>query len=88
MALHLSEEQGFRREADRQTFWGRAGWDDYGVVDGRAQMEFTDRMGRLREELAIGLGRLTLLDKEREEPGAVARTMTGRRRNDDNNDTK
>ena len=88
MALHLSEEQGFRREADRQTFWGGAGWDDYRVGDGGAWMEFTDRMGRLREELAIGLGRPTLSDEEREEPGAVARTMTGRRRDDNDDDTK
>jgi hypothetical protein len=51
-------------------------------------MEFADRMGRLREELAIGLGRPTLSDEEREEPGAVARTTTGRRRDDDNDDTK
>ncbi len=51
-------------------------------------MEFTDRMGRLREKLAIGLGRPTLSDEEREEPGAVARTTTGRRRDDNNDDTK
>ena len=53
-------------------------------------MEFADRMGRLREELAIGLGigKPMLLDGEREEPGAVAWTTTGRRRgnNDDDND--
>jgi hypothetical protein len=84
----LSEEQGFRREADRQTFRGRVGWDDYGVGDGGAWMEFVDRMGRLREELAIGLGRPKFLDEEREEPGVVARTSTGRRRDDDNDDTK
>jgi hypothetical protein len=87
-ALHSSEEQGFRREADRQTFRGRAGWDNYGVGDGGAQMDFAVRMVRLREELAIGLDRPKLSNEEREEPGAVARTTTGRRRNDDNNDTK
>jgi hypothetical protein len=86
MALRSSEEQGFRREADRQTFRGRAGWDDYGVGVGGARMEFADRMGRLREELAIGLGRPTLSDEEREEPGVVARTTTGRRRDDDDDD--
>ncbi len=86
--MRLLEEQGFRREANKQTFRGGAGWDDYGVGDGGARMEFADRMGRLREELAIGLGRSTLLDEEREEPGAVARTTTGRRLNDDNDDTK
>jgi hypothetical protein len=86
--LRSSEEQGFRHEADRQTFRGGAGWDDYRVGDGGAWMEFTDRMGRLREELAIGLGRPTLLDKEREELGAVARTTTGRRRDDNNDDMK
>jgi hypothetical protein len=88
MALCSSEEQGFHREADRQIFRGGVGWDDYGVGDGGAQMEFTDRMGRLREELVIGLGRPMLLDKEREEPGAVARTTMGRRRDDDNDNTK
>jgi hypothetical protein len=59
-------------------------------------MEFADRMGRLRKELAIGLGigKPMLSDREREEPGAVARTTTGRRRanndddDDDNDDTK
>ena len=59
-------------------------------------MEFADRMGRLRKELAIGLGigKPMLSDGEREEPGAVARTTTGRRRanddddNDDDDDTK
>ncbi len=56
--------------------------------DGGARMEFTDRMGRLREELAIGLviGKLMLLDGEREEPGAVAKTTTGRRHNNDDKD--
>ncbi len=88
MALGSSEEQGFRREADRQTFLGGAGWDDYGMGDGGARMEFADRMGRLREELAIGLGRPMLLDEEREEPRAVARTTTERRRDDDDDDTK
>ncbi len=86
--MRSSEEQGFRREANRQTFRGGAGWDDYGVGDGGARMELADRMGRLREELTIGLGRTMLSDKEREEPGAVARTTTGRRRDDDNDDTK
>jgi hypothetical protein len=52
------------------------------------RMEFVDRMKRLREELAISLGRLMLSDKEREEPRVVARTMTGRRRNDDKDNTK
>ena len=49
-------------------------------------MEFADRMGRLREELAIGLGigKPMLSDGEREEPGAVVRTTTGRWREDDN----
>ncbi len=82
------EEQGFRRKADRQTFRGGVGWDDYGVGDGGARMEFADRTGRLREELAISLGRPKLSDEEREEPGAVARTTTGRRCDDDDNDTK
>ena len=58
------------------------------MAEGRAWIEFADRMGRLREELAIGLGRPTLLDKEREEPGAVVRTTTGRRHDDDDDDTK
>ncbi len=88
--MRSSEEQGFRHEANRQTFRGGAGWGNYGVGDGRAWMEFADRMGRLREELAIGLGigKPMLLDGEREEPGAVAWTTTGRRRgnNDDDND--
>ena len=52
-------------------------------------MEFVDRMGRLREELAIslGIGKPMLSDREREEPGAVARRTTGRRcdNHDDNN---
>ncbi len=86
--MRSSEEQGFRCKADRQTFGGGAGWDNYGMGDGGARMEFTDRMGRLREELVIGLGRMTLLDEEREEPGAVERTTTGRRRDGDDNDTK
>ncbi len=85
--MHLLEEQGFHHKADRQTFRGNAGWDDYGVGNGRAWMEFADRMGRLREELAIGLGRPTLLDEEREEPGAVARTM-GRKCDNNNDNTK
>jgi hypothetical protein len=51
-------------------------------------MEFADRMGRLRKKLAIGLGRPMLSDKEREEPGAVARMTTGRRHDNNNNDTK
>jgi hypothetical protein len=56
--LRSSEEQGFRHEAVRQTFRGGAGWGNYGVGDGGAWMEeFADRMGRLREELAIGLGK-------------------------------
>jgi hypothetical protein len=80
--------RGFHRKADRQTFRGGAGWDNYGVGDGGARMEFTDRMGRLREELAIGLGRPMLLDEEREEPGAVVRMLMGRRRDDDKDDTK
>ena len=86
-----SEEQGFRHEADRQTFRGGAGWGNYGVGDGGARMEFEDRMGRLREELAIGLGigKPMLSDGEREEPGAVVRTTTQRRREDiDGDDTK
>ncbi len=82
------EEQGFCREAYKQTFWGGAGWDDYRVGDGGVWMEFTDRIGRLREELAIGLGRPMLSDEEREEPGAVARMTTRRRRDNDNDDTK
>ncbi len=87
--MHSSEEQGFRHKANRQTFRGGAGLDNYGVGDGGARMEFADRVGRLREELAIGLGRpTTLLDEEREEPGVVARTTMGRRRNDDDADTK
>jgi hypothetical protein len=51
-------------------------------------MEFADRMGRLRKELAIGLGigKPMLSDREREEPGVVARTTTGRRCDDDDND--
>ena len=51
-------------------------------------MEFVDRMRRLREELAIGLGigKPMLSGGEREEPGAVARMMTGRRRDNDDND--
>ena len=51
-------------------------------------MEFADRMGSLREELAIGLGigKPMLSGGEREEPGAVARMMTGRRRDNDDND--
>ena len=53
--MRLSEEQGFRHEAVRQTFRGGAGWGNYGVGDGGAWIEFADRMGRLREELAIGL---------------------------------
>ena len=88
--MRLSEDQGFHHEADRQTFQGRAGRGNYGVGDGGARMEFADRMGRLREELAIGLGigKPMLLDGEREEPGAVVRTMMGRRSDDhnDNND--
>ena len=54
--------------------------------DGGARVEFADRMGRLREELAIGLGigKPMFSDGEREEPGAVARTTTGRWREDDN----
>ena len=59
--------------------------------DGGARMEFVDRMGRLREELAIGLGigKPMLSDREREEPGAVARTALGRRRDIiDYDDTK
>ena len=82
------EEQGFRHEANRQTFQGGAGWGNYRVGGGGARMEFTDRMGRLREELAIslGIGKPMLLDGEREEPGAVATTRTGRRRDDDIND--
>ncbi len=51
-------------------------------------MEFADRMGRLREELAIGLGRPTLSDEEMEELGAVARMTMGRRRDDNNDDMK
>ena len=51
-------------------------------------MEFANRMGRPRKELAIGLGigKPLLSEGEREEPGAVTRTTTGRRRDDDNND--
>ncbi len=58
--------------------------------DGRAWIEFVDRMGRLRAETAIGLGigKPVLLDGEREEPGVVVRTMTGRRREDINNNEK
>jgi hypothetical protein len=65
-----------------------AEWGNYGVGDGGARMEFADRMGRLRKELAIGLGigKPVLLDGEREEPGAVARTTTERRRDDDDDD--
>ena len=86
--MRSSEEQGFRHEADRQTFRGGAGWGNYGVGDDGARMEFADRMGRLREELAIGLGvgKPMLLDGEREEPGAVVRTTMGRRRDDDSDD--
>ncbi len=51
-------------------------------------MEFADWMVRLREELAIGLGRLMLLDKEREEPGVVARTTMERRHDGNNDNTK
>jgi hypothetical protein len=60
------------------------------VGDGRAWIEFVDRMGRLRAETAIGLGigKPVLLDGEREEPGVVVRTMTGRRREDINNNEK
>ena len=96
-ALCSLEEQGYHREADRQTFRGGVGWGNYGVGDGKVRMEFADRMGRLREELAIGMGigKKMLSDGEREEPGAVAWTTTRRRRdnddnddNDDNNDTK
>ncbi len=91
--MYLLEEQGFCHEANRQTFRGGAGWGNYGVGDGGAQMEFADRMGRPREELAIGLdiGKPMLLDEKREEPGVVGRTTTGRRHddnNDDNHDTK
>ncbi len=79
--MHSSEEQGFGHKADRQTFRGGAGWGDYGVGDSGARMEFADRMGRLREELSIGLGigKPMLSDREREEPGAVARMTLGRR---------
>ena len=59
--------------------------------DGRAWIEFADRMGRLRAETAIGLGigKPVLSDGEREEPGAVVRTTTRRRREDiDDDDTK
>jgi len=86
--LRSSEEQGFRHEAVRQTFRGGAGWGNYGVGDGGARMEFADRMGRLREELAIDLsiGKPMLSDGEREEPGAVARTVSGRKRDDDDDD--
>jgi hypothetical protein len=60
-------EQGFDAKADRQTFRGGADWDDYGVGDGKARLEFAIRMGRLREELAIGLNRPTLSDGGRGE---------------------
>ena len=88
MALRSSEEQGFCHKANRQTFQGGAGWGNNGVEDGRVWMEFADRMGRLREELAIGLGigKPMLLDGEREEPGAVARTKVGRRCDNDDSD--
>jgi len=87
--LRSSEEQGFHQEADRQTFRGRVGWGNYGVGDGGAWMEeFADRMGRLREELAIslGIGKPMLSDGKREEPGAVVRTTMGRRCDDDYDD--
>jgi hypothetical protein len=88
--LRSPEEQGFRHVANSQTFRGGAGWGNYGVGNGGARMKFADRMGRLRKELAIGLGigKPMLSDGEREEPGpgAVARTTTGRRRGDDNDD--
>ncbi len=45
--MRSSEEQGFHHEANRQTFRG-------GV--GQLRSGFADRMGRLRKELAIGLG--------------------------------
>ena len=68
-ALRSAEEQGFRPEADRQTFRGGAGWDDAGVGDVDARLEFARRMGRLREDLASGLCRPTLSDAGRGQSG-------------------
>ena len=52
-------EQGFTSKADRQTFRGGADWSS-DVGNTAARKEFSDRMRRLRSELATGLDRPTL----------------------------
>lgn len=54
------EAQGFSVAADRQTFRGGAGWEDYDEGDGASRKEFATLMRRLRMELALGLHRPTL----------------------------
>jgi len=55
------DKQGFAKSTDRQTFRGGDGWYDKNAGDLSTREEFADRMKLLREELALGLGRPTLI---------------------------
>lgn len=52
-------QQGFTSKADRQTFRGGADWTS-DVGDLSARMDFRNRMAKVKEQLAMDLGRPTL----------------------------
>lgn len=58
------DQQGFNQRADRQTFRGGDGWNDAAAGDHGVRQEFADRMRILRKELAIGLGRPSLIPED------------------------